>query len=196
MYNTVCEYYFQNFGNLLEKGFYIEIGAFNGAKQNSTIILEQAGWNGICVEPMPDNIRRLKKNRKCRIIEGAIWNKTGTVQIADVGIPGWTGISETHQQFHKQKYNSDTAFIDVNCYRFEDLKPPKSIDYLQVDTEGSELDILADIDTTKYHIECICIEDNLGVIRNPKYHDFMTDYGYELIYTHKQDKLYGKSKTS
>ena len=42
--NTICQYYYDNHGNKLAHGFYIEIGAFNGTKQNSTIVLEQFGW--------------------------------------------------------------------------------------------------------------------------------------------------------
>lgn len=193
--NTICQYYFENYGHKLDKGFYIEIGAFNGAKQNSTIVLEQAKWEGVCVEPMPANIRKLRKNRKCRIVEGAVWTKNGTVEFADVGIPGWTGIAETHQQQHKERYKDGVTKITVPCYTFDSLELPTHIDYFQIDTEGSELQILASIDMTKYKIDYICIEDNLGLSGDTTYHDFMCNYGYELLYEFKQDKLYKKLKT-
>lgn len=192
---TVCKYFYENFGFQITDGFFIEIGAFDGRGQNSTLVLEEAGWKGICVEPMPWNIRKIKKNRKCRIIEGAIWNKSGKVTIADVGIPGWSGIMNTHQPQHQSKYSGDTITIKANCYRFEEIGPPIQIDYLQLDTEGSELDILKDINTKKYNIDYICIEDNLSANGSTLYHDFMCNYGYELLYEFKQDKLYKKLKT-
>jgi FkbM family methyltransferase len=190
--NTICQYYYDNHGKKLAHGFYIEIGAFNGTKQNSTIILEQSGWEGVCIEPMPVNIKRLKKNRKCRIVEGAVWIENGTVEFADVGIPGWTGITETHQPQHKDKYKDGVTKITVPCYTFDSLGLPSHINYLQIDTEGSELQILDSIDFKKYQIDYICIEDNLGTTGELNYHNFMINKGYFLNYKIAQDSLYTK----
>lgn len=190
MKNTICQYYFENYGKHLEKGFYIEIGALDGTKQNSTIVLEQAGWDGVCVEPMPINIKRLKKNRKCRIVEGAVWIENGSVEFADVGISGWTGISETHQAQHKEKYKDGVTKLIVPCYTFDSLKLPNHIDYFQIDTEGSELQIIDSIDFKKYQIDYICIEDNLGLQGDTTYHNLIISKGYELVYKIKQDSLY------
>lgn len=190
---TVCQYYYENYGKSLKNGYFIEIGAFNGKTQNSTIILEKNGWTGICVEPILKNYKKLCKNRKCKCVNGAVWNKNGKVIIADVGVPGWTGIQETHQSWHKTHYNDKTVSVEVDCYRFKDLNPEKKINYLQIDTEGSELDILQDIDYLEYDIDFICIEDNLSLVGNTRYHDFMTSIGYKLVYEVEQDKLYKKN---
>lgn len=192
---TVCKYYYDNFGCNLSKGYFVEIGAFNGKSQNSTIILEKAGWDGICVEPIPDNYRKLIKNRNCRCINGAVWNRTGKVNIVDVGTPGWSGIEETHQSWHRENYNNNTFVMEVDCYRFKDLNVKNKINYLQIDTEGSELDILADIDFNVYDIDYICIEDNLSLQGSKEYHNFMVNLNYELVYDYMQDKLYKKINT-
>lgn len=190
---TVCKYYYENYGYKIKNGYFVEIGAFNGKSQNSTQILEQAGWNGVCVEPMPQNYKKLIKNRKCNCINGAVWNKSGTIDIADVGIPGWSGIKETHQHQHKEKYNTETIIIPVKCYRFHELDLPNQIDYLQIDTEGSELQILGSIDMAKYKIDYICIEDNLAILNgSTAYHTFMLGKGYDLIHSIAQDRLYKK----
>lgn len=189
---NVCTYYYNNFGKAIENGYYIEIGAFNGVKQNSTIILEHAGWNGVCVEPMPANIKKLRKNRKCRIIEGGIWVENNQMEFADVGIPGWTGIAQTHQDQHKNKYKDGVVKSTINCFRFDSLDFPNKIDYLQIDTEGSELQILGSIDMTKFAIDYICIEDNLGLKGDISYHNFMLNLGYSLVHKQEQDSLYKK----
>jgi FkbM family methyltransferase len=192
MRETITSYFYHNIGKNFKKGFFVEIGAFDGKSQNSTVVLEKKGWQGVCIEPVRSNFELLQKNRKCKKINGAVWNKSGTIDIADVGIPGWTGIKETHQHQHKEKYNTETIIIPVKCYRFHELDLPNQIDYLQIDTEGCELDILNDIDKTKYNIDYICIEDNLSLNGDTTYHDFMTKYGYEWIYTYEHDKLYKK----
>jgi len=140
------------------------------------------------------NIKRLKKNRKCRIVEGAVWIETGTVEFADVGIPGWTGIAETHQQQHKEKYKDGVTKITVPCYTFDSLDLPTHIDYFQIDTEGSELQILSSIDMNKYRIDYICIEDNLGISGDTTYHNFMLQIGYDLVFKIGQDSLYRNRK--
>ena len=44
-------------------GYFVEIGAFEGAKKNSTRILENKGWQGVCVEPTPESFQKLIQNR-------------------------------------------------------------------------------------------------------------------------------------
>lgn len=189
---TVCDYYFDHYGKFLSQGFFVEIGALDGSNQNSTKILENAGWEGVCVEPISENIRKLKKNRKCRIIEGAVWIETGNVEFADVGIRGWTGIAETHQEFHREKYKDSVVKFSVPCFTFDSLDLPNRINYLQIDTEGSELKILKTVDMKKYQIDFICIEDNLGLVGDTTYHMFMNSQNYELVHQIAQDKLYKK----
>lgn len=190
---TICEYYYENYGKNLSTGYFVELGALNGKTQNSTLILEKKGWEGICIEPLPHNFKRLQKNRKCKLVEAAIYNKSGTIEIVDVGIPGWSGISETHQEQHKEKYNNNNTIYEVKCLRFEELNTPKKINYFQIDTEGSELEILKDIDFKTYNIEFISIEDNEGLKGNSKYHDFMKSINFKLEYAINQDKLYSNN---
>ena len=64
-------------------GSFVEIGAFEGAKKNSTIILENKGWQGVCVEPTPESFQKLIQNRKCRCENVAIWKEEGTIEFAN-----------------------------------------------------------------------------------------------------------------
>lgn len=185
----VTEWYLKNIAQPNNiKGFYVEIGVYNGKTQNSTKWLEAAGWNGLLVEPMPENIKKIKKNRSAFLIEGAVWTHDGEVELIDTGVGGHSGITVTHRA-------PELAIrkIKVKSYRFKSLPVPKNIDYLQIDTEGSELEILGSINMQKYKIDYICIEDTFGYHENnPKYHDFMTNIGYEKIHQHNQDSLYKK----
>lgn len=180
-------WFYQNIGKDIKDGFFVEIGVMNGKTQNSTIVLERNGWKGLLVEPVPSNIRQIRKNRSTPLVEGAVWKEDGHVEIIDVGIRGHTGIKETHRD-----PSSAMSSIKVKAYKFSSLPVPKNIDYLQIDTEGSELQILEAIDDD-YVIDYICIEDTFGnKDNNPKYHDFMTAYGYERIHIDVQDRIYKK----
>ena len=64
-----------------------------------------------------------------------------------------------------------------------------NIDFLSIDTEGSELDILKVLDFDKYNIDVITIEDNYN---DPKLMKFFLDRGYEYIKQIECDKIFKK----
>ena len=184
---TATEWFYKEIGKDIKDGYFIEIGVMNGKTQNTTKILEFKGWQGLLIEPVPSNVRAIKKNRTTPVIQGAVWKEDGYVDIIDVGVRGHTGIKETHAYPEKA-----IKTIKAKSYKFSSLPIPKHINYLQIDTEGSELEILGAIEDD-YTIDYICIEDNAGVQNNDStYHNFMTDWGYKLIFSVAQDKIYWK----
>lgn len=173
-------------------GFYVEIGAFDGRKKNSTIILEQAGWDGVCVEPTPDTFEQLRTNRRCRCENVAVWKETGTAEFATFhNDPAWNGIKETLDEYH-QAALKNASTITVKTKTWNDLKFPNHIDYLQLDVEGAELEVLDCIDWNKQTIRYICLEDNANRSGDLKYKKYMQNLGYQLILQQHVDFLYFK----
>lgn len=187
---SICSLYLKKYAPKI--GYYIEIGAYNGKSQNSTIALEKAGWSGVCVEAHPNNFRKLKKNRNCKCIQGAVYNREGSITFVDVGTPGWSGIKETHQDKHKQRYNNENyTEVTVPCITFESVAEKTNIDYLQIDVEGAEIAILDSINWNKYNIKHLCIEDNLRVEqKNNTYFNKLTSLGFKLVEQLNKDFLY------
>jgi len=175
-------------------GFYVEIGAWNGYKKNSTVILENLGWDGVCIEPTPESFEILEKNRKCRCLNVAVFNKNGTAEFASFkNDPATNGLIETHPESHKSKYNQDqTQFITVETRDWNSLGLPPHIDYLQLDTEGSELAILDCVDWTKQKISYICLEDNASDYGDKTYYNYMLKLGYHCILNQGVDFLWYK----
>jgi FkbM family methyltransferase len=173
-------------------GFYIEIGAFDGRKKNSTIILEKDGWNGICVEPTPQSYAELIKNRNCRCENVAIWKEDTVIDFAvypnDLA---WNGIKETLDQYHLERLDQSVT-IQVKTKTWNSLNLPKNIDYLQIDVEGAELAIMDCIDWTTQKIKYICIEDNGVKSGDPTYYNYMTNLGYQCIVQQHVDFLWFK----
>lgn len=173
-------------------GFYIEIGAFDGRKKNSTIILEQAGWDGVCVEPTPQSYAELVKNRSCRCENVAIWKEDTVIDFAvypnDLA---WNGIKETLDQYHLDRLDQSVT-IQVKTKTWNSLNLPKHIDYLQIDVEGAELAIMDCIDWTTQKITYICMEDNGVKSGDPTYYNYMTDLGYQCIVQQHVDFLWFK----
>ncbi len=175
-------------------GFYVEIGAWNGYKKNSTVILENLGWDGVCIEPTPESFEILEKNRKCRCLNVAVFNKNGTAEFAAFkNDPATNGLIETHPESHKVKYSQpQTEFITVETRDWNSLGLPLHIDYLQLDTEGSELAILDCVDWSKQKISYICLEDNAAEYGDKTYYNYMLNLGYHCILSQGVDFLWYK----
>jgi len=173
-------------------GYYIEIGAFDGKKKNSTIILEQSGWDGVCVEPTPASYAQLVSNRKCRCENVAIWKERGFTEFAVYdNSPAWNGITETLDEYHLNKIHEATKII-VPTRTWNDLNLPKKIDYLQIDVEGAELAILDCIDWNTQRISYICIEDNASKTGDKTYYNYMESLGYQCLVQQHVDFLWFK----
>jgi FkbM family methyltransferase len=176
-------------------GFYVELGAWDGWKKNSTIILEQTGWDGVCIEPTPESFTKLIEARKCRCINIAVYNKNGIEKFTKFKDGSASnGLYDTHSPLHKEVYETrDIEFIEVETVTWDKLELPAHIDYLQLDTEGSELEILKSIDWDTQSISYICLEDNMLDFSNDKtYSNFMTSIGYTCILSQGVDYLWHK----
>lgn len=179
-------------------GFFVEIGANDGVKFSNTKTMEDMGWNGICIEPLPESFEKLKINRKCTVYNVAICNKTGKISFLD--ITGYaemlSGIIESYNPKHLDRIENEIRtkggekkVIEVDSFKFSDLIKEKDIDYVSIDTEGSELEVLKSIDFDKHNIHCISVENNY---KDFTIRDFLIDKGYKLVKTMGEDDIYIK----
>lgn len=169
-----------------QDGFFVDIGAHDGISLSNTKFLEEIGWEGICIEPHPNVFKKLVENRKCSCINCAVWSEDTVVEF--LSLSGYTemlsGILESYDSRHYQRikgelssYGGNSEIIQIEAKKFETLVNRKEIDFLSIDTEGSELQILDKIDFSKFNIKAICIENNFF---EKKFTDFMKSKGYEL----------------
>jgi hypothetical protein len=71
------KFLYEKFFKDKKDGVFVEIGAYNGIVYSNTKFFEELGWSGICIEPIEDVFKELKKNRKAICIQGCISNKKG-----------------------------------------------------------------------------------------------------------------------
>lgn len=186
------------------KGTFVEIGANNGIKFSNTYFFEKhLGWHGICIEPMPTPFEELQKNRNCICVKGCITDMPGTKDF--LLITGYSqmlsGLLEKYDPRHLErinkelvKYGGEQKVVQVECYRLIDLLQRydiKSIDYVSIDTEGGELEILKSIDYDAVEISIISVENNYNT-RN--IYDFLVSKGYLLKTKLGDDEIYQRRK--
>jgi FkbM family methyltransferase len=161
-------------------GIFIEFGAYDGVIFSNTHLLEKHfGWNGILVDPIPSHYESMKQNRKCKLIHGAITAEhQDLVLIEELPASDLSKFVEKRSIFkkvHAVKAFTIQEVIDQNL-------PSTQVDFLSIDTEGNEIEILKSIDLNRYRIKAVCVEHNFreGSEEMVKY---MVNNGYEHLYS-------------
>lgn len=156
--------FFRNMRN----GFFVEIGAFDGIKGSNCFFFEKfLGWHGVAIEPSMNQFLLLKKNRKCECVNKAITGKKERIEFIDIikGLTQMSGINNSHYQKTLEIINKDPRnildkkIIETSTFS-EILGNNYLIDYLSIDVEGGEQDIIESINFDIYKIKVLSIENN------------------------------------
>lgn len=149
-------------------GFFVEFGAANGVLLSNTFLLEtEFNWKGLCADPNPDFFKELKENRSCTVSDACVGGKTG--QKVSFILANEYGCVEDYMDadMHAEKreaYQRTGGVVELETISLHDLlianDAPKRIDYISIDTEGSEYDILATFPFEKWDVHCFTIEHN------------------------------------
>lgn len=178
----------------LKNGYFVEFGASDGITINNTFLLEKEyQWQGLCLEPIPNQYEKLIKNRKCHCDNRVIYEKSNNKVSFQIN---QNSIDESKIVI-EEKNNNDV--IEVETVTLEDAlreyNAPKVIDYLSMDTEGTEYSIIKSFDFSKYDIKIITIEHNYIENNRKNIYDYLTKLGYIRILEKKSkhDDWYIKS---
>ncbi len=179
------------------EGFYIEIGASDGIQLSNTYLLEtKYNWKGICVEPIPYRYKLLCNNRPNSLCcDKPVYNESNKQVIFDIAnnFDLLSGIS-AHIDGHAVEVNCNKTQISLTTISFNDLlekyNAPLFIDYLSLDTEGSEFEILKSVNLQKYTFGLIDVEHNYCEPRRTLIRNLLTSNGYVLIKENFYDDSY------
>jgi FkbM family methyltransferase len=169
--------------NFKRNGFFVEFGATNGiALSNSHLLEHEFGWNGILAEPATYWHQALQKNRKCHIETDCVWrDSVSTLTFHEVDNPelstiGEYGVADFHHDARKNKrvYEVRTISLEDMLVKFG---APHTIDFLSIDTEGSEFEILNSFNFDKYRFNVIICEHNFTPARELIF-SLLTQHGY------------------
>ena len=166
--------------------FFVEFGATDGVAINNTFMLERSlGWNGILAEPAKFWHEALRKNRHCVVDQRCVWTTTGeTLLFNQTPNPDHSTISSFSGHDYLAAEREGGEVYEVKTVSLLDLLiqhgAPKVIDYLSVDTEGSELEILEAFDFRRFDVRVITVEHNDTPDRQAIF-DLLSAEGYTRI---------------
>jgi FkbM family methyltransferase len=172
-------------------GYFVDIGANDGVTISNTYLLEKDyGWKGICVEALPDKFNELVKNRTSININKAVYDTTGVI----LDFSSNDLLSGVTKNIDKHKNSLDKPVIKVETITLNDIleqnNAPHFIDYLTLDTEGSELIILNSVNFDKYKFGLIHLEHNYVEPRRTDMKNLLISKGYKYIGENQWDDEY------
>ena len=168
-------------------GFFVEFGATNGVDLSNTHSLEkQLGWRGILAEPARCWHDQLPQNRSCTIDKRCVWESSGQtlsfneVESAELSTVGTLSNSDFHAVNREKGKVYDVQTISLNDLLAEH-GAPSVMDFLSIDTEGSELLILKELDFSRFRFSIIAVEHNFTPLR-VEIHSLLTAQGYARVF--------------
>jgi FkbM family methyltransferase len=169
-------------------GYFIEFGATDGVTLSNTYLLENKyGWSGIVAEPAKCWQDDLKRNRKCSIDNRCVWSSTGSqLEFTETSNPLLSTASilsncDMHSlsRIDGKKYIVETVSLN-DLLEFHGA--PHDIDYLSIDTEGSELLILSKFNFSLYNINIITVEHNYILPERDNIRALLNANGYTHVF--------------
>jgi FkbM family methyltransferase len=162
-----------------QKGFFVEVGANQPQRGSHTWHLEELGWTGVLVEPQPDLAEELMCMRRAKVFAVACSapENAGTRMRLHVA-----GALSSLDRDSMAPGAVPERVIDVPARTLDDVLiaagAPRALDFLSVDVEGHELEVLSGFDFARWRPRLILLEDHVG---NLAKHRFLTRAGYRLI---------------
>ena len=160
--------------------YYVDVGANHGVTISNTYLLDKLGWRGLCVEP----VETAGYDERTCIIERRILGSQVNQQVDFVvgkdsalsGNNAFLGLhAEAAHRGRTKAGNSTTlqALLDKHSF-------PAYIDFMSLDTEGSEYQILKATDLDKYVFGHIAVEHNLEEPKRTQIRNLLIANGYQL----------------
>ena len=181
-----------------QQGLFLEIGSTDGVNLNNTFCLEKIfSWSGICVEPNPDFFKKLCVNRTAITLPYAFYTQSGQIlEFAHCGVLGTISdflLIDVHSS-NREQFVAEQGTIKVitanpeyilNFYNF-----PENFDFLSLDIEGAELEVLQSFNLSKFHPALACIEHNHVTDKRLAIFELLSSHGYQRIQCQFDDWYY------
>jgi FkbM family methyltransferase len=158
---------------------FIEFGACDGVQLSNSLLIEaRLQGRGVLLEPSSKWFKQLEKNRAAICLQRVVTDESG--KMVDLFLNKDPFLSTTKTDYSQQV---DVDVETVETISLEDvfgLLDTTHVDYLSIDTEGNEFEIISAINLDIFSSKIITIEHNYSSNRQ-KIHEILTPKGYSRI---------------
>lgn len=169
-----------------KKGVFVEVGVGNGRELSNTYLLEkELGWTGLLIEPNRSMHSLITASRIAQLDTAAAAAKSGMLlefeEVKDAGefsrLVGSRGHDITENRI--ERYNVTTTTLNE---AFEKAGIPNKVDFMSIDTEGSEIDVISGLDLEKYRFAALAIEHNYDQPKLDAIRNLLLPQGYRQVF--------------
>jgi FkbM family methyltransferase len=169
-------------------GFFVEVGANDPHERSQTWHLEQAGWSGVLIEPQPDLAEKLRAMRTGKVFAVACSSPENAGRTLPLHVAGPLSSLDRGQMAPGA---TPERVIDVPIRTLDSVLAeagaPERFEFLSIDVEGHEIDVLSGFDIARWQPRLILLEDHVADLSK---HRFLTAAGYRLIRRYENNGWY------
>lgn len=188
------------FGNKKE-GFFLDIGGNDPVKINNTYYFEKNGWNGLAFEPLEKYQVKWKEERTTPCLSIALGDTEKDVVFREMDKDYLSGIKDDgYDEIKRKVSDGQVNIVNETIVKQRMLKDVlaerniKEVDFVSLDVEGAELNVLQGIDFQQVTIKCFAIE-NVGDMKTIyKIRKYLYDKGYWIIARLTHDDVFVNRK--
>lgn len=174
-------------GHGKKNGYYVDVGSADGVQISNTYLLDRMGWQGVCIDPFPRNMQQ----RTCQVFKQPVFAESGKkVQFRAAGDLG--GIASDLGKY--KKYLNEAPMVEFTTATLDEIlekaKAPQWIDYMNIDVEGAEVDVLRGFSFDKHQIGALTIEHNFETEKREQIRKLMESNGYVRVRSWEVDDWY------
>jgi FkbM family methyltransferase len=178
-----------------KNGYFVDVGAHDGITLSNTYLLEKYyQWTGVCVEPLPDKyvcLHNIRSHSHC--VNQAVFSTGGlTMPLSRNGL--FSGLTECLDTPHSVGKPTIPVLTVTLTEVLRESRAPDQIDYLSLDTEGSELEVLKSVDLDQYHFGLIHVEHNYIEPKRSQIKQLLETHGYHYETENQWDDIYRGDK--
>jgi len=176
------------------EGFYVDVGAYDGVGFSNTYFFEAIGWSGVVIEAVPELYTRCAASRPhSTVVHAACGAASGSVAftVADGPRGVATLSSMTPDRTRIAQEGGSVRTLEVPLRTLDDILAgiTEPIDFVSIDVEGAELDVLRGFDLEHFRPRLLVIEDNsAGADRRVA--DWLAERGYLATQQLEQNVFY------
>lgn len=170
-------------------GTCVDVGAYDGVAMCNTLYFERKGWRCLCIEPNKEVYKKCAAVRK-ETVQCAVSDQDKEDQeftVFYLGEENTSAISSlcpddrliqshnhliTEKRTYRVPVRSLTSLLRDHHY-------PTEIDFISIDTENTELDVLKGLDLDQFYVRLLVIENNF---QEPGCEDYLRPYGYKKVH--------------
>ncbi len=174
-------------------GVFVEVGAYDGVEMSNSYFFEQRGWTGLLVEADPDVAARCRAARPRSVVVNCAVVAPGTSPTVTFQI------SEEHKSLSSLSFDRSRREaletitgavrlreVSVPARTLDDVlaqhAPAAPIDFVTIDVEGHEWDVLRGFTIARWRPEVVILERN-SLLPDARIVRYMFGHGYAYLRT-------------